>query len=65
MTFFAQYTTKQSLLISTLVNSYLNGVREEAEGFIAHQTVDRDLLDPEDDGAVRQVFLDDGSGTGV
>jgi len=44
---------------------HLDGVWEEAIRFIAHQTVNRDLLDPEDDRAVRQVFLDDGSGTGV
>ncbi len=44
---------------------HLDGVWEEAIRFIAHQTVNRDLLDPEDDGAVRQVFLDDGTGTGI
>ena len=40
-------------------------MREEAEGFVAHQAVDGDLLDPEDDGAVGQVLLDDGAGAGV
>ena len=43
----------------------LDGVREEAEGLVAHEAVDGDLLDAEDDGRVRQVFLDDGSGVCV
>ncbi len=45
--------------------SYLDGVREEAKRFIAHQAVNRNLLDPEDDRAVRQVFQDDGTSTGI
>ena len=39
----------------------LDRVREEAERLVAHEAVDGDLLDAEDDGGVGQVLLDEGA----
>jgi len=40
-------------------------VREEAERLVAHEAVDGDLLDAENDAGVGQVLLDEGAGVCV
>ena len=46
-------------------SGYLDCVRKEAEGFVAHETVDGNLFDSKDDRTIGQVLLDDGPGASV